>query len=235
MNLVKLYASASTNEDLKARFRESELPNLTTFYTHVQTHGKGQRGTTWESESYKNLTFSILITDTKRFEKPFLLNKLVSVALVMWLQQELNVVAKIKWPNDILSVNHKLAGILIETLFKGSKKNCVIVGIGLNVNQTIFYDAPKAISLKQLTGSAHDLEELLRSFLKHFEQCYLHLEAIDALYLKYFYKYLKMQDFVARGKEINALVYGVNDSGKLLLQHDNGVQEYDLKEVKWTY
>ncbi len=235
MNFVKLYASASTNEDLKARFRESELPNLTTFYTHVQTHGKGQRGTSWESEDYKNLTFSILITETGRFDKAFSLNKLVSVALVTWLQQHLNVVAKIKWPNDILSVNHKLAGILIETLYKGGKKTCVIVGIGLNVNQTVFYNAPKAISLKQLTGAAHDLEVLLHSFLQHFEYCYQNLTNVDELYLKYFYKHLKKQAVVARDKEINAIIYGVNDHGKLLLKNDDIVQEYDLKEVKWLY
>jgi len=235
VKLVKLHASASTNEDLKVRFRESELPNLTALFTHTQTHGKGQRGTRWESEAYKNLTFSILITDLDRFESLFSLNKLVSVALVTWLQERLNVAAKIKWPNDILSVNHKLAGILVETIFKGAKKDHAIIGIGLNVNQTVFTHAPKAISLKQITGNAQDLEMLLDSFLEHFERCYNRLDVLDAQYIKYFYKLDKNVPFRIDHKLVNATVRGVQNDGKLLLEHSDLLHAYELKEVQWLY
>jgi BirA family biotin operon repressor/biotin-[acetyl-CoA-carboxylase] ligase len=235
LNIVKLHASASTNEDLRVRFRESELPNLTTLFTHTQTHGKGQRGTRWESEAYKNLTFSILITDLTQFEESFSLNKFVSVAIVTWLQERLNVTAKIKWPNDILSVNLKLAGILVETIFKGAKKDHAIIGIGINVNQMEFIQAPKAISLKHIIGNAQDLEMLLESFLEHFERHYKKLEPRDELYLKHFYKLGKNVSFKINQELVNATVRGVNKDGKLLLEHSAHLHAYDLKEVQWIY
>jgi BirA family biotin operon repressor/biotin-[acetyl-CoA-carboxylase] ligase len=235
LNLVKLHASASTNEDLRVRFRESELPNLTTIFTHTQTQGKGQRGTRWESEPYKNLTFSILITDLRNFDNLFSLNKLVSVALVTWLQEQLRVTAKIKWPNDILSVNHKLAGVLVETIFKGSQKNHAIIGIGLNVNQTDFIHAPRAISLKQITGNVQDLDKLLLSFLNHFKQLYHNPTALDAMYMKHFYKLDKLVSYTINGHKVQATVRGVDDDGKLLLEYDGVLSSYELKEVAWNY
>lgn len=235
MNIVKLHASASTNEDLRVRFRESELPNLTTLFTHTQTHGKGQRGSVWESEPYKNLTFSILITDLRLFKDLFLLNKLVSVALVEWLHMHLKVTAKIKWPNDILSVNHKLAGILVEVVHKGATSDHAIIGIGLNVNQTVFTNAPRAISLKQITGESQDLEALLASFLKTFENTYHNTEHLQERYLKHFYQLNKVMPFKINGSVISATIKGVHEDGRLLLNHDHVTKAYDLKEVKWLY
>ena len=59
----------------------------------------------------------------------------------------------IKWPNDILSENKKIGGILIENFFKKSKINTSIIGIGLNLNQEKFEKVPKATSLKMVTGT----------------------------------------------------------------------------------
>ncbi len=120
MNIVKLHATTSTNDELKFRIRQSELPHLTTLYTMEQTRGKGQRGATWVSEKDKNLTFSILLTEKIQNLTPFLINQILSVTMVQWLKMDLQVQAKIKWPNDILSVQHKLAGILIENIFFGN-------------------------------------------------------------------------------------------------------------------
>lgn len=235
LNLVKLYASGSTNEDLKLRFRESELPNLTTLFTHTQLNGKGQRGTSWESEPHKNLTFSILLSDLSQFTTDFQITKMVSVALVNWLKMEFSITSKIKWPNDILSVNHKLAGILIETVYKGSRKNHAIVGIGLNVNQTDFIYAPKAISMKQITGNSYDLDALLISFLTYFEKVYVTVNELDTAYLSHFYKLDKRVGFLINKQEVNARVLGVNKAGKLLLEHHDSTHAYELKEVRWLY
>lgn len=81
MNIIKLNATASTNDFLKQLNSTQNLENFTTVVTQHQTNGKGQRGSYWNSTPYKNLTFSTLIK--KKLTQDFTifdLNIAVSVA-----------------------------------------------------------------------------------------------------------------------------------------------------------
>ena len=235
INLVKIHATESTNDELKSRFRESELPQLTTIYTDHQTAGKGQMGASWVSEPYKNLTFSTLFVDSFNSLTDFEINKFITVCLVEWLRQKLQIKAVIKWPNDILSVNHKLGGILIERIIQNNQRKATIVGIGLNVNQTDFGELSKAISLKLITGKSWELDQLLLDFLNFIElridNCREHLIRYESL----LFKYGQLTTFEKDEKKFTAIVHGVSDSGKLILI-TNGIKEtFDLKELKWIY
>src|SRR5699024_7695995 len=91
----------------------------------------------------------------------FKISALVSTALVEKLQKILpDYPFSIKWPNDILSGNRKICGILIENLFKGGTIQHCIIGIGLNVNQTNFPGHPQAGSLKMLTQKEFSIQPL---------------------------------------------------------------------------
>lgn len=233
MNVVKLHATGSTNEALKLRFRESVIPHLTALYTTSQSQGRGQRGTIWQSEDGKNLTFSVLVTEGLENLSIFQLNQIVSVALAEWLIEKFQIQAKVKWPNDILSVKKKLAGILIETVFKKQHLNHAIIGIGLNVNQTEFKGLPHAISMVQLTGVTYDLEELLFSFLQHLKNRLLRSEELLHKYNDYLFKYGQTADFKKDESLFKARVDGVNQNGHLLLTHDGMQQSYEIKTIKW--
>lgn len=235
MNIVKLHATTSTNDELKSRFRESELPHLTTIYTMEQTRGKGQQGATWVSENGKNLTFSILLTENIKNLTPFLVNKTLSVTIVEWLKNELQVQAKIKWPNDILSVQHKLAGILIENNFSGKNLSSSVVGIGLNVNQETFENLPRAISLKNITGREFDLESLLISFLNLLENNLRDPLRVAQEYHRYLYKYNQMTSFKSSKGTFEGVVKGTDPNGKLLLQVNEKLLAFELKELEWLY
>lgn len=235
MQIVKLHATTSTNDELRTRFRESVLPHLTTIYSLSQSQGRGNRGTTWESENGKNLTFSVLISDLLTGLTVFDLNKIVSVALVEWLKKDLKVQAKIKWPNDILSVQKKLAGILIENTYQNSILMHSIVGIGLNVNQEAFNDLPQAVSLKNLTGRTFKLEELLVQFLAHLDAALKNREETLNKYLTHFFKLHKEVEFDIQGSSVRAIVKGVNENGELLLEKEGQLTAYDLKQVRWNY
>lgn len=234
-NLVKIHATASTNEELKVRFRESELPQLTTIYTSHQTAGKGQMGARWMTEPHKNLTFSILLTDLVDGLSDFEINKCVTVIVVEWLRQKLQVQAFIKWPNDILSVNHKLAGILLENIFKQGKRRATIVGIGLNVNQLDFDNLPKAISLSQITGKTFDLDDLLIDFMAFFTLKMSEPKILIDNYRSLLFKIDQVTAFKVNNDVFKAEVCGVNDQGLLLLREHDVVQSYDLKELSWIY
>jgi BirA family biotin operon repressor/biotin-[acetyl-CoA-carboxylase] ligase len=200
-----------------------------------QTHGKGQQGAIWSSEKYKNLTFSVLIRDMPSGMTPFQMNKVISVTIVEWLKQELQIQCKIKWPNDILSVQRKLAGILIENSYNGSVFSHSVVGIGLNVNQEIFEGLPKAISLKNITGRSFDLEELLNSFLKVLKNNLRDSNRVAQDYNQHLFKYNQRTWFSSIKEDFEGIVKGTDKDGKLLLQVKNELLTFSLKELKWRY
>lgn len=235
MNIVKLHATTSTNDELKSRFRESELPQLTTIYTLEQSQGKGQQGAKWVSEKGKNLTFSVLINKSLQNLSPFLINQLISVTIVEWLKDELQIQSKIKWPNDILSVRHKLCGILIENIYAGEHIAYSIIGIGLNVNQEEFIDLPKAISLKQITNREFDLEKLLISFLKQLKNNLRNPIEVAQKYTKYLFKFNQVASFISDSGTFKGTVKGTTADGKLILEISGEQKLFTLKELKWIY
>src|SRR5690606_4492328 len=96
-----------------------------------QYAGKGQKGTSWQSEPGKNLTFSLLLTPAFLDPKnQFSLTVAMSLAVARWLESLLRAAVTIKWPNDIYVSDRKIGGILIENILKGNIWKSAIVGIG---------------------------------------------------------------------------------------------------------
>ena len=87
----------------------------------------------------------------------FEINMRVSMAILMALKTFEIPNLSVKWPNDILSDNKKISGVLIQLLTKKQKINQAIIGIGINVNQTHFNNLPQATSMKSITGTAFDI------------------------------------------------------------------------------
>src|SRR5690606_3998867 len=162
MNLIKLNAIDSTNSYLKELSAKNEVPDCTIVMADYQTKGRGQMGTGWLSEEGKNLIFSLFKKiDCLHSDEQFYISMATSLAIFKALKQFHIPGLKIKWPNDILSANQKICGILIETIIKSNRIKAAIIGIGLNVNQTSFPGAINASSLKQITGIIYDRDEIL--------------------------------------------------------------------------
>lgn len=131
-----------------------------------QTAGRGQRGNSWEAEPGKNLTFSLLLEPEHiPARRQFAISRAVALAICdclrHWLSNHADEIA-IKWPNDIYVGNRKICGILIENSLQADRICRTVVGIGLNVNQTVFRsDAPNPVSMAQLAGFEFDLDTLL--------------------------------------------------------------------------
>lgn len=160
----------STNSYLRECENEN-LPSGTVLLAEYQTHGKGRRNRSWFSEKGQNLTFSILLKDKKSLpENLNFLNFIGSLAITTMLDNHYRLKTSVKWPNDVMINSKKTAGILLESVIEGSKIKKVIVGIGLNVNQTAFaanfIQTPTSmrIELKRLLKREIILAELLNSF-----------------------------------------------------------------------
>jgi BirA family transcriptional regulator, biotin operon repressor / biotin---[acetyl-CoA-carboxylase] ligase len=243
MNIIKLSAIPSTNTFLKELSATENLPEFTIVVAENQQEGKGQRGSNWASEGGKNLTFSVLVKNfTTKHDSIFVLNILVANALLNTLNKFQIPNVSIKWPNDILSGKKKVAGILIENSFKSANEITSIIGIGLNVNQTNFENLPLASSLAIVTNTLFDKDQLLTEIVTEIKLLLEKLTTSNTDFLwKTYHQNLFMKDKVAsfqvgNEKPFSAVIQGVSTEGKLLLlQEDDLVHEYDIKEIKLLY
>jgi len=208
-----------------------------------QFSGKGQTGKYWESEAGKNLTFSILLKPHfLPIEKQFLLNEIISLAVVEFIQTQIptNYDVKIKWPNDIYVKNKKIAGLLIENIIADSKIGNAIVGIGININQEVFVsDAPNPISLLNITDKTFNLESCLHEVIKCIINYYQmledsHFDEINKLYLKSLYRLEEFHNYTLFGKLQQAKIIGITNIGKLVLEIPSGkLIECGMQEVRF--
>jgi BirA family biotin operon repressor/biotin-[acetyl-CoA-carboxylase] ligase len=243
MRIVKLNATDSTNSHLRDIYANEPLEDFTTVIAKKQTQGRGQMGTAWESETSKNLTLSVFKDMTEVFlEHPFYISMVTALALIKSLQVFSISRLSVKWPNDILSADKKICGVLIENVIKQNKINASIIGIGLNVNQTKFKDLPKASSLKVVSGKVYDLDELTFEILKNLKDYFLILKAGDYRMLKseyesFLFRKNKPSTFKdAEGFMFSGFIKGVSDSGNLqVLLEDDIQKEYELKEITLLY
>ena len=241
MKLIKLNAIDSTNEYIKIN-KSIFDKELVCIYTFNQTMGRGQRGRYWESEPYKNLCVSFykLLSNKASKDIFFKLNMIVSLKMIGILKKYSIPKLSIKWPNDILSENKKIAGILIETSLKNGRLNDFIIGIGLNVNQTDFHDLLNASSLKNIMEQEFDLNKLIKHFIKEFSDFNLKLDSVSLEdlkvdYLKNLYGTNSFLKYQYKGSKILGKIVDVKSSERIKIMVNNIVSTYNLKDLKLIY
>ena len=240
MKLVKLDAINSTNTYLKQLSKDTEASNWTVVTTEFQSSGRGQLQTKWESEKGKNLLCSVLIklSDFK-IQDHFYLNCAISLGIYEALQKYNLPQLKVKWPNDIMSVNKKLGGILIENSLINNKIYQTIVGIGLNINQDLFSEnLHKAVSMKQLLKKESDRNKILLEIITSIKLQIELLEqnAFELLHQKYeevLFKKNKAHMFEEKdGSRFLGKILGVTNQGMLQIENENEIiKSYNFKEI----
>jgi BirA family biotin operon repressor/biotin-[acetyl-CoA-carboxylase] ligase len=242
MKLIKLDAIDSTNEFLKGLSNKQKVENFTVVTAENQLKGRGQMGAKWNSEIGKNLVMSVLVIDFLCGNKSvFNLNVVVSLAVIRTLKKYSIPGLSVKWPNDILSANKKIGGILIENSIKGTGAISSVVGLGLNVNQLEFEDLPRASSLALICNTFFDKEEILKEIVAEMEQMITNYEATASnLWEEYANGLFKMGIPMAftdvSENNFMGIIKGVSATGKLqILLEDDSICEYNLKEVQMLY
>lgn len=146
----------STNEEAKRIAQAGDFED-SVIVAETQTHGRGRRGRIWESSSLGGLYYTLLLKFIHiNLAQIHTLSPVVGQIVIDTLSDLYHIQTHLKYPNDILLDTRKLGGILIESGAHSSDKmpHYVIIGIGLNMNQTQFPGelAHTAISLYQKTG-----------------------------------------------------------------------------------
>ncbi len=147
--------------------------------TERQTAGRGRRGRNWHSPSGRNLYFSVLLRPALAPETTSLITLAAGLGAVKAIERLTGFRASLKWPNDLLWGQRKLAGILTELEMRGSRPDFAVLGMGVNVNiarsEMPAELADTAGSLLEATGRSWNRLELLSALLEDIEKEYTEL------------------------------------------------------------
>ena len=233
-DLEVVESTGSTNADLLARALAGE-PEGAVLAAEEQRAGRGRMGRTWTSPSRAALTFSVLLKPAVPPARRGWLPLLTGVAVATAVTQVAGVETRIKWPNDLLTADAKLAGILAE-----ASGDAVVVGIGLNVS-TEPAEFPQArpgalpaTSLRAAGATALDRAGLLLAILGELEHWYRAWQRADGDPDRSGLRaeYTRLSATIGRtvraelpgGQALSGSAAGVDSDGRLLLRVSSGAE-----------
>ncbi|GJL55185.1 MAG: biotin--[acetyl-CoA-carboxylase] ligase [Nitrospirales bacterium] len=227
-----IFDEVSSTNTLGFEAAQRHTPHGTVILAESQTAGKGRLGRTWHSPSGKNLYVSIVLTHATYKTHISWIPLVTGMALAESLELVSELSLSLKWPNDIVIHDRKLAGILCEARQKGNTEGAIVVGIGMNINSDND-DFPKelrdtATSLKLERLQEFDRLPLLAAFLANLESHYtrLHSEPIEAIRSQYIARCSTLQCAIevhfSSGKRLEGEAVDVGMDGELqVMSFDN--------------
>lgn len=203
----------------QGQYRDGEV-----IFTEFQSEGRGRLDRKWVSSREQNLLFSILLNmENRKIQHPQLLNFAAALSVARSIENLHFIKTNLKWPNDVMIENRKVAGILCQSVSQGASISRVAVGIGVNVNQNNFSTGyshePTSlkIELKQMVSR----ERLFAEILNNFELNLKKLENDPAQIVsewKQFCKYIGDQISVKTdNKEIFGILDDISPEGHLIV------------------
>lgn len=229
----------STNNYLSELARQQNVTHGTVVVANEQTNGRGQRGTTWNTQPGMNLIFSCYLEfSSLPIEKQHAIHHMTACA-VNNLTKRLGVESKIKWPNDILTETGKLAGILIENSLVNTSIKHTVIGVGLNVNQTAFGEL-RATSLKCETGIFHTIQEVAFMLIEEMNRYFELLEGqqyglLNDLYHQHLWRRGEFVEFIHNTVLKRGILVGTDERGLLVVEVEGKHEIFDLKEIQFQY
>ena len=234
-NIIHFKDVESTSLLALSMIKENTTPLPFVITTDFQTLGKGQLLNKWESENEKNLLISIAINTDIKIEKQFILNVISSLS-ILDLLEDLNLEnLSVKWPNDILVGKRKIAGILIQNKLLSDTIKSTVIGIGLNINQSKFTTFKReATSVKNENTTNLSLSEISDKLLELLEFRFSKSDNenwkdySEKLYLKD-----KVASFKIEGKKQIGIIRKVNKTGELVLETEDSIRRFQMKEIEF--
>jgi BirA family transcriptional regulator, biotin operon repressor / biotin---[acetyl-CoA-carboxylase] ligase len=173
--IIVLEQTASTNDAILQVATANSNAGLVLFAEH-QTAGRGQRGNRWESAARKGLWFSILLRPKIQINDSGRLTVWAMEAIADVIRMEFSLQPAIKFPNDVQIHGRKVAGVLVEMRAQQNAPHFAVVGIGINVNQSLGDFPPelqsRAISLAMALNRQIDRQQFAGAVLRQLEASY---------------------------------------------------------------
>ena len=234
MKQIHFESIDSTNTYIKNNY--NKLDNETFVSSVVQTQGRGRNNRKWNSDG-SNLLFSLLLKNEKYFSLINSISIISAYSILKVLQDYKINNLSIKWPNDVYADGKKICGILLETVTL-EKIECLIIGVGLNVNQIKFDDEyiHEPTSMKSILDHDVNLDDLKSKIYQR-----LMNDLSNVLSGKDYYSKIKELDYL-KDKNVYALinnekkqvlVKGINKDYTLCVECEN--KEFNLNSGEISF
>jgi BirA family transcriptional regulator, biotin operon repressor / biotin---[acetyl-CoA-carboxylase] ligase len=223
--------SVESTQRIAHRFASEDVPEGTVIIAEEQLSGRGRMDRKWHSPKYTGIWMSLIIRPNIPLSKAPQLTLLTAVSIVQAIEETTDLLPEIKWPNDILINGKKVTGILTELQAEADRIHSIIIGIGLNVNQTR-EDFPlelreTASSLYIELGQTVSRAEVIRCIFKNFEKLYtlyldqgfLPIKLLWEGYASSIGKYIRARTITTT---IEGKALGITDDGVLKLEDQTG-------------
>jgi BirA family biotin operon repressor/biotin-[acetyl-CoA-carboxylase] ligase len=218
------------------KLAQQGAPEGTVVIAEQQLRGRGRGGRSWHSPTGVGIYCSIVLRPKLLPAKVQLMTLMTAVAVVRAMSLKTGLSPRIKWPNDILINDKKVAGILLETKISHTRVEHGVIGVGINVNQTLA-DLPEelrlgASSLRMELGRSVERSALVSQVFAELESLYERVQQGDSSVVleqwRYYSATLGQQvRAVQRDELIEGVAVDVSDDGALLVR----VKDDSLAEV----
>jgi BirA family biotin operon repressor/biotin-[acetyl-CoA-carboxylase] ligase len=228
---VYAFRETSSTSDVASALASGGAEEGTVVVADKQTAGRGRMGRSWESAPGVGIWMSVILRPRV---PPMTVPRVTitsAVAVSELLKEEADLDAPIDWPNDIVVRDKKVCGILTEMVAEQDRVESVILGIGLNVNQTENDFSPElrenATSLYIESGVKRDRTALLQRLLERLEQLYDILqegrfEEIVARWSANSYTLGRRVRCTADGRPVEGIAESLASDGALVVRTDGG-------------
>ena len=220
---IHFFPEVTSTMDIARDFARKGCPHFTVVVAGCQNRGRGRLKRTWLS-SQGGLYFTTILRPQISPVLSLRVNFAASLILAQTLNNMFDIDARVKWPNDILVDGRKISGILSEIEAEADIVSFINVGIGININNDPTDSEPKAVSLKQLSGSEISRKRLLSDFLDNFENC-INSKALDNIiqeWKKYTVTLNRYVKIVTHHEVLEGIAVDLDENGALTLELADG-------------
>lgn len=234
------YNKVKSTNDIASDLAEQNAPEGTIITADEQTEGRGRLGRVWHSPPGSGIYLSLILRPEFLPEQAPGISLIVALALAETINEIVSDKVKIKWPNDVLISGKKTAGILSELSAEKNKINYLIIGVGININQTTddFPDDIKniATSIRRSAGRKINRVNFLKHFLIQFEKEYIiyqkhSLKKSRKKLLQYSSLLNKEITLLSGKEEITGTVIDINTEGALVLKIGDKIKAFSIGEI----
>ncbi len=222
-DLIHFFPQVTSTMDTARELARSGAAHLSVVLTDEQTRGRGRLNRTWFSRP-GGLWMTLILKPDLPPPLAFKVNFVASFSMATTLNRRYGTEIRVKWPNDLLAGDQKLAGFLSEMETRGDMISFVNIGMGVNLNNDPPPEEKRAVSLKMLLGRPVSRSNILTAFLDEFEQNIQDIARRDVIgpWKTITSTIGKTVTIETRGEVSRGVAVDVDDTGALILSQPDG-------------
>lgn len=221
----KVYCFKKIGSTMDVARKLAEKGEEAVILAEVQTSGRGRLNRTWFSPP-GGIWMSLVLKPSLDLKSSYILTYIASLATALSIEENTKIKVKLKWPNDVLYEEKKLAGILLEIQAELDKVKYAILGIGINANNFISSLEKGAISLREILNKEVNRKEIILSLIQHLKSLLnLNREKVISMWKERSSTLNQEVKVITLGREITGKALDIDEDGALILQTKDEIQK----------